>query len=439
MNKMVEGYFDRLPSEILHNIALMLPFNSIIELRHSSKFWYNLLTDPKFIDLHLSRALEKSPGYFLTSNNTRIRGYEKKACYFVEESGGQVSSSKIFEYSRDCFEPEGWGWDRFQSSGGLMCAYWSQSCCFRIFNPHIAEEVQIPRDSKLTRWRFQCFIFGYSPSIKKYKILKLGDLLQKKDEQRFCRLMVAEVCTLGSNIWREIQNVPDSLFCKGLHTKCQGNPFWMDVSTETSNLHFFDFVSEKFHVIPGPPEDLVHVKHNRDKYVNLNDSLISMGETIGYVHNNRLWVLEDKIKGIWINRYHFSIPRLCNNNYATLKLTGTSENGHLFGLIGYPTKAFVYDMGCSGYKVMEMGSDEKGLVYKKGGREDEKYMVPHVRSFVSPVRIMKMEKFSHKRKWILDTLKLDCDATDYDLINRMCEFLQAYEKDDKRRRLEAFS
>ncbi|XP_074321570.1 putative F-box protein At1g32420 [Silene latifolia] len=423
----IGGYFNRLPCEILHNIALMLPFASIIELKHSSKFWYNLVTDPKFVDLHLSHALAKPPGYLFT---------HAPVCYFVEQSRGHVSISKMFEYSFDDFERKMGA--TFQSSGGLMCAYRNQPYCFRIFNPHIGEEVQVPCDPKFKRWRFRRFFFCYSPSIKKYKILKLGESKEKKGNREPA---TAEICTLGSNIWREIQNVP-SWDING-YIQCQGNPFWM----KESDLHYFDLVSEKFHAIPGPPVlDRVHVTHYMGAYANImmTNRLISMGDKVGYVHNNRLWVLEDKRKGIWINRYDFSIPRL----YGGSKLIGTSENGNLFGYNYYPNIFFSHDMGCTGFKVMENKLDEYG---SEDDDPLDEYVAPHVRSLVSPVRIVKMENklinhkrkrvietlkmenklINHKRKSVIETLKLDYDATEDDLVNKMYEFLQAYEKHDK--------
>ncbi|XP_074265079.1 putative F-box protein At3g23260 [Silene latifolia] len=389
---MIEGYFDRLPYEILQNIALMLPFSLIIQLRCLSKFWYNFVTNPKFEDLHLSRAVEKPPGYLFTRNPKYWP--VKNSCYFVEQSGDQPSASKIFDYLFDYYEDG--EYKTFQSSGGLMCAYSSYSGCFRIFNPHIAEEVQIPRDPKYTRSRFRCFFFGYSPSIKEYKILKVGDL-HKKEENEYRHLTVVEVCTLGSDIWRELQSVPTTLYF-GQHTECQGNPFWME-----SDLHFFDFVSEKFHVIPGPSKlDLGHWTDDNEPCVFFKNSLISMGETVGYVYNERLWVLEDKTKGIWINRYDFSIlPLFCD--YA--ELTGTLENGHLFGFVDCKTKVFVDDMGCTGFRITDIKFDEDVV---EEPSSNIKYMTPHVRSLVSPVRIMKMgNKLNHKEKSVLDTLKLD--------------------------------
>ncbi|XP_074321573.1 putative F-box protein At1g32420 [Silene latifolia] len=373
MNKMVEGYFERLPCEIMQNIALMLPFSSIIQLKYSSKFWYNLLTDPKFVDLHLTHALQKPPGYlFAAFPKSWPAGVllVNQACYFAEESGGQLSTSKMFEYSFDRYEPERYA--TFQSSGGLMCAYSSESSYFRIFNPHIAEEVQVPRDPKFKRWRFLRFVFSYSPSIKEYKILKLGKL--------YCGSTVAEICTLGSNIWRDVQNVPTNFWGFADHIQCQGNPFWM----EKSNLHFFDIVSEKFHVILGPPVlDRVPMTHsNGTRIYYLSTSLISMGDTIGYVHNNTLWVLEDKTKGIWINKYKFSIPSVMDV-FATL--IGTLECGHLFGYMRHSTNVFSHDMGCTGCRVKEMNLDEHG---REEDRKSIEYMTPHVRSFVSPVRII---------------------------------------------------
>ncbi|XP_074321655.1 putative F-box protein At3g49980 [Silene latifolia] len=371
---MVEGYFERLSCEILQNIALMLPFSSIIQLKYTSKFWYNLLTHSKFVDLHLTHALQKQPGYLFAAlpKSWPIDGLlVNQACYFAEESGGQLSTSKMFEYSFDRYEPE--GWVTFQSSGGLMCAYASESSYFRIFNPHIAEEVQIPRDPKFKRWRFLHFVFSYSPSIKVYKILKIGEL--------YCGSPVAEICTLGSNIWRVVQNVPSNFWRIGDLIQCQGNPFWM----EKSDLHFFDIVSEKFHVIPGPPVvDRVPVTHSSGTHVYyLSTSLISMGDTVGYVDDNTLWVLEDKTKGIWINKYEFSIPSAM---YICATLIGTLECGHLFGYKKYPANVFSHDMGCTGFRVKEVNLDEHG---EEEDTKSIEYMTPHVRSFVSPVRIMK--------------------------------------------------
>ncbi|XP_074321569.1 putative F-box protein At5g42430 [Silene latifolia] len=417
---MVEGYFDRLrrlPCEILQYIALMLPFSSIKQLRCSSKFWYNLLTDPKFVDLHLTHALEKPPGYLFTAMPKCL--LQKKAYYFVEQSHGHVSTSKIFEYSFEKYEPD--LWEDFQSGGGLIFAYSSQWCYFRIFNPHIGEEVKVPYDHKFIRWDSLRFIFSYSPSIKEYQILKLGEL---KNNGHTVGSNVAEICTLGSNIWRKIQNVPNTWWYIHPHTQCQGNLFWL----EDSDLYFFDIIFEKFHVIPGPPVfDRIHVTCDSDTRVKIvSSSLISMGHTVGYVHNNKLWVLEDKTKAIWINRYKFSIS-LLYDNYPTL--IGTSENGHLFGYMGWrPTDVFSHDIGCTGFRVMEMKLEDD---WREEDSRSIRYIAPHVRSFVSPVRIMNMGKrLNHKRKRVLDTLKLDYDATEDDLFDQMYEFMEAYEKSD---------
>ncbi|XP_074265254.1 putative F-box protein At3g49980 [Silene latifolia] len=407
---MVEGYFDRLPCEILHNIALMLPFSSIKQLRCLSKFWYNLLTHPKFVDLQLSQALQKPPGYLFTPITKSWT--KKKVCYFMEQSEGDLSTSKIFEYTYDNLEPEQFG--RFQSSGGLMCAYLRESCCFRIFNPYIGEQVQVHRDSNFKRWRFFSFIFSYSPSIKEYKILKIGQLYNGP--------IVGEICTLGSNIWRDLQDVPSNLWYSDPHTQCQGNLFWMD----KPQLHFFDFVSEKLHVILGPPVfDRVHVTHYSNTYEKrMRNSLINMGHTVGYVHNNILWVLEDKTKGIWMKMYHISIPK----EYYNPMIIGTTENGHLLGHMESLNVVFSHDMGCRGLRVMEMNLADVDEEQSIGAM----YIAPHVRSFVSPVRIMKTGKMlNHKRKKVIETLKLDYDATEDDLVNKMYEFLLAHDKNDK--------
>ncbi|XP_074321586.1 putative F-box protein At1g32420 [Silene latifolia] len=397
----VGGCFDRLPCEILQNIALMLPFTSIKQLRRSSKFWHNLLTDPKFVNLHLTCSLQKPPGYLFTATYDRSR-QRKLGCYFVEQSGGHLNTSKIFEYSKHCTSIGLW----CQSSGGLICVYSSQSNSFCVFNPDIGEEVQVSHVPKIKNWfHLQYWFFGYSPSSKEYKILEIGKLNDGPE--------TGAITTIGSNIWRGIQNVPPNMFIISI-AECQGNLFW----SHNSNVVSFDFVSEKFHEIPSPSSDLTDFL-NRSNL--MGDNLISMSNTVGYVEYNRLWVLEDKIKGIWIKKYDFSsaLPVLKQMH----QFTGISENGGLFGHVTHSMNVFNHDMGCTGFKVMEIELDKR-----RGGAAPSwvSYITPHVRSLVSPVRIMENgRKTNPKRKWVLDRLKLGDDATEDDLFDSIYQVLNA--------------
>ncbi|XP_074265073.1 putative F-box protein At1g32420 [Silene latifolia] len=404
----VGGCFDRLPCEILQNIALMLPFSSIKLLRRSSKFWYNLLTDSKFVNLHLTCSLQKPPGYLFTASYVRSRR-KKLNCYFVEESKAHLNTSKIFEYS------VGRSFEYLcQSSGGLMCVYSRQSNCFRVCNPHIGEEVQVSGFPKPENWfNIPSWFFGYSPSTNEYKILKLRT---RKTSDLPTSLAMGAITTLGSNLWIDIQDVPFPLniFINRRATECQGNLFWMN----GSNLVSFDLVSEKFHEIPGPPRNLADI--TLDRVSLMTETLVSMSHTLGYVKDERLWVLEDKIKGIWSKRYDFSAPPL----HRYHRLTGILENGDVFGHVESTMNVFSHDMGCTGFKVMNIELEKE-----RKGRSSPRYVQcisPHVRSLVSPVRIMENgRKTNPKRKWVLDRLKLGDDATEDDLFNSIYQVLNA--------------
>ncbi|XP_074263542.1 putative F-box protein At3g52320 [Silene latifolia] len=411
--RMVGGYFDRLPCEILHSIALMLPFASIIQLSRSSKFWYNCLINTSFVDLQLTHALQKSPVYLFTANDKNQKNYEM---FTVEESGDHLTTSKIFRYGHNLdFQ--------IQSSGGLICVPSRESRSFRIFNPHIGQEVKVLDVPKFKECSpFTSWFFSYSPSTKEYKILKIEVSISKDETSTrgFVR-NVAMITTLGSNVWQEIQNVPPDLSIYDSFTECQGTLFWVTKSGFVS----FDIVSEKFHEIPGSPHD--PVDHGR--YVSIIDRLISMGDTVGYVRNNRLWVLEDKTKGIWINKYDFSISQL--GEYAS-GIIGTSENGGLFGFIENSTSVFRLDTRRTHFSAIEIIRLDKYV----GEKAPEKvwFTVPHVSSLVSPVRVMQMgnkvttrssgqQIYDHsdlmdiclRRKF--ETLKLDDDASEDDLFN----------------------
>ncbi|XP_074265069.1 putative F-box protein At4g38870 [Silene latifolia] len=436
--KLVGGYFDRLPCDILHNIALMLPFDSIIQLRRSSKFWYNCLRDPKFVDLQLTHALQKSRGCLFTAADKNCMNYEM---YTVEQSGDHLTTSKISNYSteryrfRDC-----------QSSGGLICVFSSKSKSFRIFNPHIGQEVQVLDVPKFKECiHFGWWFFSYSPSTKEYKILKIG-VLRPEDEtnrNRGCRIikLLAAITTLGSNIWWEIQNVPPDLSSISF-TECQGTLFWIT----RSGLTLFDIVSEKFHEIHGPPSKPYLLIRKSGGVLRVINKLISMGHTVGYLKDCRLWVLEDKTKGIWTNKYDFSSPPL--QIYAR-GLKCISGSGGLFGFIENSTSVFRQNMRSTHFKAIEIELD------KYIGENDPRtiyFSAPHVRSLVSPVRVLEMgnklktgsgqQIYDHsnlmdislKRKWVLETLKLDYDASEDDLFNNMYTFMREYDDQPRLKR-----
>ncbi|XP_074321581.1 F-box protein At2g07140-like [Silene latifolia] len=405
--RMIGGYFNVLPCEILHEIALMLPFTSIKSLRCSCMFLYNILTDNKFVDMHWTRELQKPVGYLFTPFYKYCHG--RREVYIVEQSGDEFITSKMFEYSTNIEVNK---MSRFQSSGGLMCVYMTLSNCFRIFNPNIAEEVQVrnaPIFKKCRHWWFFC----YSPSTKEYKILKLGVLLRNNSIES----TVGAIYTLGSNIWRKIkQNIPHQYFDN--FVECQGNLFWM----KKRCLISFDLVSEEFHVSCGPQRKRTSFNADRVECVGLKAGrLINMGHTIGCIHDYILWVLEDRTKGIWIKRHEF----LNLQSYRNRKLVGILENGNLFGFEELSANVFIQHIGCSHITDMKISKVMKRIAY----------VAPHVRSFVSPVRIMAMGKnkqvydhchvgdISHERKWVLDTLKLGDDATEDDLFHRMYEVL----------------
>ncbi|XP_074321654.1 putative F-box protein At1g47790 [Silene latifolia] len=438
--KLVGGYFDRLPCDILHNIALMLPFDSIIQLRRSSKFWYNCVRDPKFVDLQLTYALQKSRGCLFTAAEKNCMNDE---LYTLEQSGSHLTTSKISNYSTETY-----GIRDFQSSGGLICVFSSKSKSFRIFNPYIGQEVEVLDVPKFKECRhFGWWFFSYSPSTKEYKILKIG-VLRLEDEtnrNRGCRTikLLAAITTLGSNIWWEIQNVPPDL--SSLHfAECQGILFWIT----RLGLTLFDIVSEKFHEIPDPPSNPVHVIGNSRERLIVNDKLISMGHTVGYLKDCRLWVLEDKTKGIWTNKYDFSSPPL--QIYAR-GLKCISRSGGLFGSIENSTSVFRQNMKRRRFKAIEIKLD------KYIGEKDPTsiyFSAPHVRSLVSPVRVMEIgstklptgsgqQIYDHsdlmdislKRKWVLETLKLDYDASENDLFNNMYKFMREYDDQPRLKRL----
>lgn len=116
--------FINLPSDIIFDILFRVPVKSLIWLKCSRKFWYAMMSDPSFVDMHLTRALR----------NPR---------YYVE----QLPDNHI-ETTEICIKKLRQGYtifNKYRSAGGLVAYHSSTKRSFYIWNPITGEKLKMPK------------------------------------------------------------------------------------------------------------------------------------------------------------------------------------------------------------------------------------------------------------------------------------------------------
>ncbi|KAK8633768.1 hypothetical protein V6N13_014606 [Hibiscus sabdariffa] len=57
------------PGDLIVDILVKLPVKSLVRFKYLSKQWFRLITNPRFIDLHLSNQRKKGPGFVTAFRN----------------------------------------------------------------------------------------------------------------------------------------------------------------------------------------------------------------------------------------------------------------------------------------------------------------------------------------------------------------------------------
>ncbi|KAE9456299.1 hypothetical protein C3L33_11801, partial [Rhododendron williamsianum] len=211
-----------IPQHILMEILSKLPMTTICNCRCVCSYLRNLISDPEFAQLHLSRS---QPSLMLCSCYPHF----EYSTYLVESF--HIPTNTLLKFEPKCEVPT-LGLKVLSSCNGLICFYGPRTYNpYVICNPFVDEYVIVPQ-------------------MEKYSF-----------DQRGCGLpglmrLEAEINTVGTNLWRGVRDAP--LYLHSYSDGCflNGALHWIVHDTENcfESMHCFEFGKEQFQPFPGPSQ-----------------------------------------------------------------------------------------------------------------------------------------------------------------------------------------
>ncbi|XP_034212175.1 F-box/kelch-repeat protein At3g06240-like isoform X3 [Prunus dulcis] len=238
-----------LSQDIIVDILSRLPLKSVCRFRCVSKSWFNLTTEPHFINTHLNRHRKKQK-IILSSNNS----------LFSLDPEAPIDDDMLpLEIDFPLKNHPNTEWvHMFGSCNGLVCIM-PQPEAFFIFNPTTRESLRVPdcpRPSHICPPEPQevmfhhAYSFGYAPSIDDYKFVKVA---------YGCMVLIF---SLKSSSWKRVQDFPYKHCLEKSGTTLNGAVHWLCRRLEvggTCVIAAFDLAQEKFSDLP-PPESVTDYK-----------------------------------------------------------------------------------------------------------------------------------------------------------------------------------
>ncbi|XP_058739561.1 F-box/kelch-repeat protein At3g23880-like [Vicia villosa] len=195
-----------------------LPVKSLMRLKCVSKSWNTLISDPRFVPLHLLRS-QRNRNLLLTYGDFGL--VSLPISRLVDNTSLTLSSHQL--KSDECHHVIG-------SCNGLICLFYRtrstiefKNAWFRIWNPATGTMSDRLGSFHKSRSKFTPktlgYTFAYDISTSNYKIVAFG--------YRFIK-----VFCFNRNVWREIQSLPDKMvivdylqYKKGV--SLNGTLFWL--------------------------------------------------------------------------------------------------------------------------------------------------------------------------------------------------------------------
>jgi F-box interacting protein len=203
-----------LPLDVIPEILCRLPVKLLLQLRYVCKSWNSLISDPKFAkkqfrvsttrNLHFLLYTHRSGKYILTS-------------YPIDSIFTNITSNFIqFEYSPNSFDGDYPWFNHYNFIGscdGILCIADGYKGLVILWNPSIRKfkELSLFQKPNVITHVHMSFGFGYDSSKDNYKVVVVLDYVMPDptiSENNWVNKIEVKVHTLGTGIWRSIQEYP---------------------------------------------------------------------------------------------------------------------------------------------------------------------------------------------------------------------------------------
>ncbi|KAF8402479.1 hypothetical protein HHK36_010564 [Tetracentron sinense] len=286
--------FSCLPHDVMCNILSRLPFDSLINLKLTSKLLSNIACDPI---VAYSSLLQSEPGLIIQQNHMSKRGHSKT--YFIAMKDEEIT---VQEFTFPCIGKI------IGSCNGLVLFkenLWDLS----VANLVTKQQIRLP---PFTLPHTISCGFAYVPSSGEYKVVHL---CQNGD-----KLLRCEILTLGSDKWRLVE-VP-VFNIDYIHNNpiwVEGFLYWHGHSSGVQSILCMDVQEERIHNmnLPFPSKPF---------------SFLEIGGSLAVVGHNSLkvtvWILKD---GTWVDHTQIKLGSMLSiksgSSLHSVDFLGSLKNG----------------------------------------------------------------------------------------------------------------
>lgn len=318
---------EKVPRDIFFNIFSRLPLKSVIQSSSVSKSWLNVIKDPSFVKLYFSRSKSEPSLLILTrrvigeKNSISITPLKHKGCQLVAD--GNALDHMVSSFP----------WDFVGTCDGLLCFTFSgEEELTMVCNPITREHVTLPKPTITPSPESygRSLAFGFDPVENKYKVVRvsykssevlagpgahwraaMAELVRADMRSDGRPIVRAEVYTMGTDSWREVQGSNHRPCGKSVYAN--GIIYWLIYHLNSNDkILSFDLGCAQFKLTP----------HRRFGH---NISLAELGGSLAVVDASakdsvEISVLQDSTSIYWELKYilPFRIPRCVDRTSSRL-------------------------------------------------------------------------------------------------------------------------
>lgn len=308
-----------LPSNIILDVLSRLPVKTLSKFKCVSKLWCQYISDVYFYRLHHSRSVQR-PFSLLLHAELPPRVYESLCYYRIEvdatvhlssiDDQGQVMNNFTKEIKVDA-ETRCVTLLHCQN-GDLVCI--ASGLRIYICNPSTQEFCELPEPSPF--FAHTTYIgFGYLPSTKEYKVVRLFHKPPNGDVDLNCEVLT--ISSTSCSPWRLLEDTcPFSTIDKPAFVN--GSLHWAIYPAfrfQGEHMISFDLQAEKFSFLPAP----YCVHENKKRIIDLTIfRLVEVGGNLwlgAYVDDGcmlDLWVMSDWNEFLWVKEHTIDLTTMGN-------------------------------------------------------------------------------------------------------------------------------
>ncbi|XP_042518377.1 F-box protein CPR1-like [Macadamia integrifolia] len=321
-----------LPLDVIMIILYRLPVKCLLRFRCVCKSWRNLISEPSFVEMHLRRSIENNLNLIISKDFFHFYSIDYNVCE-DEKRAVKLNETQLPNFMRVC------------SCNGLLCLS-NRDNAF-LWNPSTREVKQLP-DCPV---KFQSGIYyswgiGYDPKANEYKVIRIANIY-KSELHLFPHQTEVMICTLGTDLWRSLENIPWFIDSRVSAMVVGGVPHWLATkrgSCIKQSIISFDVRVEEFREVQWPMNNC-----NGQQFCLLSRIYLGVIRgclsilSRGFGECLEIYVMKEYgIRESWTKEFKFRLPIEYRDVLYSMSF-GFLKNGEVLLLQSFRTKLLLYN------------------------------------------------------------------------------------------------